>query len=134
MVLSSDLQSRSEGSFGRAVASPLRESHPGSGHTRQTRALMTAGGHRLGKCAWMGKNATTEVAAMAFAGATCPSEIRRKRMSRIGRSLSTSPEKLERDKVGYGRASSRQKGRREWMVSSTLSVCLYQLLGRSMVA
>ena len=115
MILESELQSRSEGSFGRAAASPLRRGHRGRGHSRQTYVLMAAEGRRQGR---MGKNATREVTAMALAGGTCPSEIRRKKMSRKEWSLSTSPEKLERDRVEW---SSQRKSLREWMVLSTLS-------------
>lgn len=95
MALSSDLQSRSEGSFGQAAVSPLRDFRREGGHTRQ---MLAAEERPPGECAWMGRNATKEVAATVFAGETFPSEIRRKTMSRKKSSLSTSPEKLGRDR------------------------------------
>ena len=125
MVLSSGLQSRSEGSFGRAAAFPLRKGHNGGGHTRSMCALMAAGEHRPGRCVWMGRSATREGAAMAFAEATGPSEITRKTMSRKKSSLWTSPEKLGRDRAEYDHVGSQQKSRREWTALSILPfVCI----------
>ena len=70
----------------------------------------------------MGRNARRDVGVMTFAEATCPSEIRRKRMSRKESSLSTSPEKLGKDGLERDQANSQLKSRRGLMASLTLSL------------
>jgi hypothetical protein len=123
--MSSDLASRSEGLFGRAAGSRLRNGHHEGSHTRTMGALMAAEECRPGRNAWTGRSGTKEAAAMAFVEGTYPSEIRRKRMSRKESSLSTSLERLGTDRVECDHESSQRKSQREWMGLATLSfVCI----------
>lgn len=81
---------------------------------------MAVEGRRPRRSAWRGRSEIKEVAAMTLVEGIYPSEIRRKTMSRRELSISTSREKLERDRVELHHASSRRKSRLEWMALWTL--------------
>jgi hypothetical protein len=120
MALSSDLLSRSEGSFGWAAGSPLRMCHHGSGHSRKSCALMAVGESRRGRCVWMERSAIRGVAARPSIEATCPSGIRRKEMNRKTTSLWRNRGRLEMSEIVGNYVSPQERNQRERKAPSTL--------------